>query len=78
MWWGIVLVSALAAALGYAVVSNIPDKSGAFVQAFAAGALLTMIADEMAPEAYSRSAVFTGLATTLGFIQAFILTGFEM
>jgi ZIP family zinc transporter len=77
MWWGIVLVSALAAAVGCAVVSGSSSRTGAFVQAFAAGALLTMIADEMAPEAYSRAALFTGLATTLGFILAVFLTSLE-
>ena len=77
MWWGIVLVSALSAAVGYAVVSNVSTLTGAFVQAFAAGALLTMIADEMAPEAFSRAHIATGIATTLGFILAIFLTSFE-
>jgi ZIP family zinc transporter len=77
MWWGIVLVSAVSAAVGYAVVSSSTGKTGAFVQAFAAGALLTMIADEMAPEAYSHAAKAAGLATALGFILAVILTTFE-
>jgi ZIP family zinc transporter len=77
MWWGIVLVSALSAAVGYLIVSGTSDRTGAFVQAFAAGALLTMIADELAPEAYSRAAMTTGLATTLGFILAVFLTTLE-
>jgi len=77
MWWGIVLVSAIAAGIGYAVVSNSSGMTGAFVQAFAAGALLTMIADEMAPEAFSRSAKYAGLATTLGFILAVFLATLE-
>ena len=77
MWWGIVLVSAVSAAVGYAVVSSSAGKTGAFVQAFAAGALLTMIADEMAPEAYSHAAKAAGLATTLGFILAVLLVTLE-
>jgi ZIP family zinc transporter len=77
MWWGIVLVSAIAAAIGYAVVSGSSEKTGAFVQAFAAGALLTMIADEMAPEAFSRTAIYSGIATALGFILALFLTSLE-
>ena len=51
--------------------------TGAFVEAFAAGALWTMIADEMAPKAYSRAAAAAGLATTLGFILALMLTSME-
>lgn len=77
LWWGILLISGLAAAIGYAIVTNSSDKTGALVQAFAAGAVLTMIADEMAPEAFSRSAMVTGIATTLGFILAVFLTTLE-
>ena len=74
MWWGIALVSALSAGLGYAVVNNSGALTGALVSAFAAGALLTMIADEMAPEAYERSQIYVGLATVAGFTFALWLT----
>jgi ZIP family zinc transporter len=74
LWWGIAAASAVAAAVGFAIVSAAGPHVGAAVQAFAAGALLTMIADEMAPQAFGRSALYTGLATTLGFIVAFLLS----
>ena len=74
MWWSIVAVSTLSAGIGFAIVSINSKSTGAFVQAFAAGALLTMIADEMSPEAYSKSAKLTGLAVALGFIFAVFLT----
>ena len=77
MWVKIVLISAVSAGIGYAIVNNVPGLSGAFAQAFAAGALLTMIADEMAPEAFSRSYKYAGVATTFGFILAVILTTLE-
>jgi ZIP family zinc transporter len=51
LWWGIAIVSAISAGIGFAVVNNSDSLTGALVSAFAAGALLTMIADEMAPEA---------------------------
>ncbi len=47
------------------------------MQSFAAGALLTMIASEMAPEAFRRGGLPAGLVTTLGFILAVWLTTFE-
>jgi ZIP family zinc transporter len=47
------------------------------VEAFAAGALLTMIADEMAPEAFERSALYAGLAVSAGFALAIWLTSLE-
>ena len=70
-------VSTLAAAVGYWVISNTSEPTGAFVQAFAAGALLTMIADEMGPQAFGKSALFTGLATTAGFVLAVFLVTLE-
>ena len=77
LWWAIVGMSALAAAIGFAIVSNSSMFSGALVEAFAAGALLTMIADEMAPEAYDRSAIYAGLGTVAGFALGVFLTGLE-
>ncbi len=77
MWLSILLVSGLAAALGFAVVNNSSTRTGALVEAFAAGALLTMIADEMAPEAYERSNIYAGLATVAGFALAVFLTSLE-
>jgi ZIP family zinc transporter len=74
LWWSIVAMSAAAAAVGYLLVSATGPHVGAAVQAFAAGALLTMVADEMAPQAFGRSHLYTGLATTAGFIVAFLLT----
>ena len=77
MWWGIAIVSALAAAIGFIIVDSSDMLSGALVSAFAAGALLTMIADEMAPEAYERSQIYAGLATVAGFTFALWLTSLE-
>lgn len=77
MWLAIVAMSALAAAIGFAIVNNSSSRTGALVEAFAAGALLTMIADEMAPEAYERSSIYAGLATVAGFALAFFLTSLE-
>ncbi len=74
MWVAILVVSGVAAALGFAIVNNISSRTGALVEAFAAGSLLTMIADEMAPEAYERSAIYAGLATVAGFALAVFLT----
>ena len=77
MWVGIVVASAVAAAIGFIAVDRSSTLTGAFVQAFAAGALLTMIADELMPEAYERSSIYAGLATTAGFTVAGLLAGLE-
>jgi ZIP family zinc transporter len=77
LWWGIAAVSAIASGLGFVIVNNVDSATGSVVSAFAAGALLTMIADEMAPEAYERSQIYAGLATVAGFAFAFFLTSLE-
>ena len=74
LWLGIALVSALSAGIGYLIVNNVSALSGVLVESFAAGALLTMIADEMAPQAFDRSAIHAGLATVAGFALAAWLT----
>ena len=78
IWWGIVAASAVAAAIGFAIVTASSTKTGALVEAFAAGSLLTMIADEMAPEAFKKSGKLTGLITTFGFILAVGLTSLDI
>jgi ZIP family zinc transporter len=77
MWWGIVLVSAISAGIGFVVVDNSSLLSGVLIESFAAGALLTMVADEMAPEAFDRSKIYAGLATVAGFALAVWLTSLE-
>lgn len=74
MWLLIVAVTAVSAAVGYGLFSHAANATGAFVQAFAAGALLTMLADTMAPEAFEDSGPVAGLATTAGFILALALS----
>ncbi len=76
MWAGIVGISAAAAAIGYGIASA-AGSSGILVQAFAAGALLTMIIDTMAPEAVQHGGKVAGLATLLGFAVAATLSGLE-
>jgi ZIP family zinc transporter len=74
MWVGIAGLSSVAAGVGYVVATTI-GSSGYLVQAFAAGALLTMIIDTMAPEAVEQSGSEAGLATILGFALAATLSG---
>ena len=74
LWAGTTLVSAIAAGLGYTLLGSAAGDSVAFVQAFAAGALLTMLTDTMVPEAYEFGGPATGLVTVLGFSVAFGLS----
>lgn len=70
MWVMLVIVSAACAGLGYALVRWMPGVDGLYVQAFAAGAMLTMLADAMMPEAFEHGGLLVGLLTVLGFLLA--------
>ena len=72
------VISALAAALGYVLLGDASGNTVAFIQAFAAGAILTMLADTMFPEAFEAEgrSPFTGVVTTLGFAVSALLSSF--
>ena len=77
--WGIVAaVSASSAAIGYGVLGDASGNWVAFIQAYAAGAILTMLADTMFPEAFEAEgrSPFTGVVTTLGFAVSALLSSF--
>lgn len=74
LWVGVALVSGLAAALGYWLLGEMGAGSVPLIQSFAAGAILTMLADTMIPEAFSEGGDLTGLATVFGFASAFLLS----
>jgi ZIP family zinc transporter len=77
LWVLVALVSALASLAGYAWFDGASDETVAFVLAFAGGAVLTMLADTMMPEAFEHGGKLVGLATTLGFAVAFAITALE-
>jgi ZIP family zinc transporter len=74
LWLAVTAVSGLAAALGYAFLGDASANIIGFIQAFAAGAILTMLADTMMPEAFENTGAVTGLLTVLGFALAFFLS----
>ena len=73
MWIAIALISGLASLAGYGLFQHASEDTVAFVLAFAAGAILTMLADTMMPEAYEHGGKMVGVITTLGFAVAFII-----
>ena len=73
LWAAVAIVSGLAAGIGNAVSSGMDPVVLAAAQSFAAGAILTMLADTMFPEAFEAGGDRVGLATALGFATAFLL-----
>lgn len=74
LWSGVTLVSALAALLGYFFLASTSEDVVAAIQAFAAGAILTMLASTMMPEAYEEGGSVVGLVTAAGFLLSFVLS----
>lgn len=76
MWSAVAVVAALSAGLGYEALGGASPNWVAAIQAFAAGAILTMLTDTMFPEAFEAEhrSPFTGVVTTLGFALAALLS----
>jgi ZIP family zinc transporter len=70
LWLAIIAVSGLAALAGYGLLQDASGTAVAVVNAFAAGAILTMLADTMMPEAFAFGGRQVGLLATMGFALA--------
>jgi zinc transporter, ZIP family len=77
LWLGVAAVSGLASLAGYAFLDGASANAIAFVLAFAGGAILTMLADTMMPEAFEHGGRLVGVFTTLGFALAFAISALE-
>lgn len=86
--WAVVMATcAVAAGAGYGLLESASDDVVGMLQAFAGGAVLTMLADTMFPEAYRLTrgqdephpliVKAVGLATVLGFAVAYLLSTLE-
>jgi ZIP family zinc transporter len=71
LWVAVVAICALASPLGYALLDGASAWVLAAIFAFAAGAILTMLATSMMPMAYDLAGRFVGPVTVAGFALAF-------
>lgn len=74
LWGAVVVASTIAAAVGFAALGGASPGAVAVIDAFAAGAILTMLADTMMPEAFESGGDSAGVVTTLGFVLAFLIS----
>ena len=74
IWGAIALVSGVSAFAGYTLFAGFGPEVIAATTAVAAGAILSMLADTMIPEAFETAHNYAGLITVLGFLAAFVLT----
>ncbi len=73
LWIIIALVCALSTIAGYSLFSKASNNWLSFIQAFAGGAILIMLANSMIPESYERGGKIAGLFTILGFSSAVLV-----
>jgi ZIP family zinc transporter len=67
LWSFIALICSLATVAGFSLFTNTSPHGLAFIQSFAGGAILMMLANSMIPEAYEHGGKLAGVATVLGF-----------
>jgi ZIP family zinc transporter len=67
LWLVIALVCALASIAGYTLFSKASDNWLSFIQAFAGGAILVMLANSMMPESFEHGKKLAGIFTVIGF-----------
>ena len=77
LWITVTVVSGLSALVGYVLFEDASGNTLAFVLAFAGGAILTMLADTMMPEAFEHGGRLVGVFTTIGFALAFAISALE-
>ena len=69
-WFSITLVLSLTAVAGYSLFGGASAQWFSFIEAFAGGAILMMLANSMFPEAYEHGGKLAGVFTVLGFFIA--------
>jgi ZIP family zinc transporter len=73
VWIGIAIASGTAGLLGCLLLQGASAGLVAAITALAAGAILTMVADTMIPEAFEQTHLYAGLIATVGFLAAFTI-----
>ena len=73
IWIFVVLVCVISAVLGAGLIQILPQLTGFYVMAAAAGALIAMTSVSMIPEALKETGALAGLMIVLGFAFAALL-----
>ena len=77
MWTSLMVLTGIGAALGNLFFTGASTAEVSLIQGLAAGAMLTMIAETMLPEAYTKGGSVIGLATLAGFLAAIFFQTLE-
>lgn len=74
VWWFIAIISSFFSWVGYSFFLELSPELMSIATALGAGAMLSMIADTMIPEASEGSHHSSGLITLLGFLLSLIIS----
>jgi ZIP family zinc transporter len=77
MWTAVVGVSTASSWIGYHFLQNASGNELGGIKAFAAGAIITMLASTMMPEAYNEGGAMVGVVSSIGFLISFLLSKIE-
>lgn len=77
MWTSLMLITGVGAWLGSIFFVGASPVVFSLVEGIAAGAMLTVIAETMLPEAYHRGGPITGFSTLMGFLVAIFFSTIE-
>ncbi|MEO0828067.1 MAG: cyclic nucleotide-binding domain-containing protein [Cyanobacteria bacterium J06639_16] len=73
MWTSVMLVQGIIAGLGSLILVGASENLVSFIEAVGAGAILTVLAETMLPEAYMRRGYFLGQSLLLGFLAIVLI-----
>jgi ZIP family zinc transporter len=75
LWLLIAVACGVSSLAGFVLLENASTATQAFINMFAGGAILVMLADTMIPEAFEHGGKLAGLVNVMGFaLAAFIST----
>jgi len=77
LWLVIALVCAVASLAGYGLFTHASEAWLSFIQAFAGGAILMMLANSMMPAAFDHGGKLAGVFTVFGFFVSVAMVIFE-
>lgn len=77
LWAGIAVFCAFSTVAGSSLFNNVSPEWLSFIDSFAAGAILVMLANSMIPEAYEHGGKTAGIFTVLGFFVSVLIIVLE-
>jgi zinc transporter, ZIP family len=77
LWISIAIICALSTVAGYYLFSGASEEWLSFIQAFAGGAILIVLANSMMPESFEHGKKFAGIFTVMGFAVSVLVVILE-